>query len=217
MSRSSASLFLRLLLPLLLLAAFWGIVKAQPDPMGSQAGADSLRKYEPGGKEERTDTLAYESLRKVKNVAFGVGERLVFDVSYGFITAGEAVMAIPSIDTVSARPCYRVEFEVNSLSSFSWIYKVEDRYRTFIDVDCIAPWKFEQHVREGSYRRDFIAEFDQLHHIARTTEGSHPIPPYVHDIMSAFYYVRTLDFSASRVGDIVTLHNFYKDTTYELA
>jgi hypothetical protein len=154
--------------------------------------------------------------RKLPNHAFTVGERLTFDVNYGFITAGEAVMSVPAYQDIDGRKCYRVEFTVNSLKSFSWVYKVEDRYLTFIDVDAIAPLRFEQHIREGSYSRDFTADFDQVDHVARTTDGMHPIPPYVHDIMSAFYYFRTFDLSNAKVGDMYSLHNFYKDSTYEL-
>ena len=53
----------------------------------------------------------------------------------GFITAGEAVMSIPGFEDVSGRRCYRIEFTVTSLPSFNWVYKVEDRYLTFIDAD----------------------------------------------------------------------------------
>ena len=162
------------------------------------------------------DTARIVALRKVTNEAFGVGERLVFDVNYGLIKAGEAVMSIPTYDSVSDRQCYRVEFSVNSLASFSWIYKVADHYLTFVDVETMAPWRFEQHIREGSYRRDFVADFDQINGLAKTTEGVYQVPEYVHDIMSAFYYARTLDFSKILPGDGVTLHNFYKDKSYEL-
>ncbi len=183
----------------------------------ARATADSLsRRIDSLSALRSNDSLLVAQLRTVADNAFRVGEELVFDVNFGFITAGTAVMSIPAYDTVSGRECFRVEFTVNSLPSFSWIYKVEDRYLTFIDVQSIAPWKFEQHIREGSYRRDFIAEFDQVHHVATTTEGVHTIPPYVHDIMSAFYYTRTLDFSNTMVGEVTELHNFYKDTTYEL-
>ena len=105
---------------------------------------------------------------------------------------------------------------MTSLESFAWVYKVEDHYLTYVDVDAIAPLKFEQHIREGTYRRDFIAEFDQAKHMAKTTEGQYPIPEYVHDIMSAFYFVRTIDFSGYLPGETTTLHNFYKDKSYEL-
>jgi hypothetical protein len=185
--------------------------------MAMQVAADSARRaLDSLAAQRAADSVRAHTLRVIPNHAFGVGERLVFDVNYGVVTAGEAVMEIPAYDSIAGRKCYRVEFTVNSLPSFSWIYKVEDTYRTFVDVETIAPWKFEQHIREGSYKRDFIAEFDQVHLQARTTEGNHPIPQYVHDIMSAFYYARTIDFTGMQPGHIMTLYNFYKDTTYEL-
>jgi len=155
-------------------------------------------------------------IRSLPNSAFAVGEKLVFDVGFSFITAGEAVFEIPQIDTVSDRPCYRVVFTVNSTPSFSWIYRVEDRYETSVDVQGLFPWRFSQKIREGKYSRDFQAEFDQINNVARTTEGIFPIPPYVQDIVSALYYTRTFDFAEFQVGQKVYMENFYKDSTYSL-
>lgn len=185
------------------------LAKAIEDSLQKKHIQDSLAQW-------RVDSLKRFQLRKIKNEAFGVGERLVFDVHYGFINAGEAVMRVADYDSISGRKCFRVEFTVNSHPSFNWIYKVEDRYLTFIDVEAIAPLKFEQHIREGSYRRDFIAEFDQVQHVAKTTEGQYEIPEYVHDIMSAFYYARMLDYSNMKVGEGPILFNFYKDKSHEL-
>jgi hypothetical protein len=167
-----------------------------------------------------SDTLAVrsiDSLRNINQVAFGVGERLVYDVGYSFITAGEAVFSIPGTDTVHSRECYQLLFTVNSTPTFSFFYKVEDRYETMLDKKGIFPWRFTQHIREGKYRYDFTAEFDQLNNIARTKDGNYPIPLYVHDAVSALFYVRTLDFSKSRPGQKLFLQNFYKDSTYQLA
>jgi hypothetical protein len=155
-------------------------------------------------------------LRFMPQFAFGVGERLVFDVGYSFITAGEAVMSIPKTDTIFGRPCYQVTFTVNTTPTFSWIYKVEDRYESLLDVRGIFPWKFTQHVREGKYRRDFTATFDQANNVAHADDKEYPVPPYVHDVVSAFYYMRTLDFSSARIGEKTILYNFYKDSTYSL-
>jgi len=205
--------FLTLLLPSISSVALMnGWVTAQSeggvpaDTTEMPIRADAFRKFD-------SSTITF---RKIQNEAFGVGERLVFDVSYGMITAGEAVMHIPAYDSVAGRQCYRVEFSVNSLPSFSWIYKVEDRYLTFVDVETIAPWRFEQHIREGSYRRDFIAEFDQANGLAKTKDGVFQVPAYIHDIMSAFYFTRTQDFSTAQPGDGITLNNFYKDKSHEL-
>ena len=156
-----------------------------------------------------------DTLRKVENHAFAAGEYLRFDVNYGFVNAGEAVMRID--DTIyNGRKCHEIEFSVDSKPFFNWIYKVEDRYKTIVDAEGVFPWRFEQHVREGGYSRDFVADFDQRRHIVKTTEGQRTIPPYVHDIMSAFYFARTIDYSNFKPGQKVHLQNFYKDSTYEL-
>ncbi len=159
----------------------------------------------------RTDTL-----RKYPNQAFSGGEYLRFDVNYEFITVGEAVMRISDTVYNNNRKCMDVNFSVDSKSFFDLVYKVRDRYRTFIDTEGLFPWKFEQHIREGGYKRDFIAEFDQINHIAKTSEGIHKVPPYVHDIMSAFYFARTIDYTNFKPGQKIHLQNFYKDSTYEL-
>lgn len=149
--------------------------------------------------------------------AFGIGERLVFALTYGFITAGEAVMTIPAYEWVNGNQCLQVQFTAKSTPTFSFFFTVADRYETYLDVNELYPWRFEQHIREGKYKRDFSAFFDQRAHVAKTTEGNFTIPPNVHDILSAFYYARTLNYSQSRPGDLVMLNNFYKNKTYPLA
>ena len=158
-----------------------------------------------------------DSLRNINQTAFALGERLVYDVGYSFITAGEAVFSIPSIDTMHGRECYQVLFTVNSTPTFSFFYKVDDRYETILDKKGIFPWRFTQRIREGKYKNDFAAEFDQLNNVAITKDGSYPIPPYVHDVVSAMFYVRTLDYSKCHPGEKILLQNFFKDTTYQLA
>lgn len=164
------------------------------------------------------DTMAVvPEFRAIPNKAFTVGERLVFDVGYSFIVAGEAVMSIPRIDTIEGRACYQVLFTVQSTPSFSWIYKVDDRYETMVDVEGLFSWRFSQRIREGSFSRDFEASFDQRNHIASAGGKEYPIPPYTHDIISAFYFARTIEYTGMRPGQKTFLHNFYKDTTYSLA
>jgi hypothetical protein len=148
--------------------------------------------------------------------AFAVGERLMFNVNYGFITAGYAEMNIPMLDTVLGTTTYKVEFTVRSTPTFDLFFKVRDRYETYLDTATIVPWKFEQHIREGKYTRDYVAVFDHRTATARTDEGDFPIPPFVHDIMSAFYYARTIDYSGFRMGQKVLLQNFFKGKTNPL-
>ncbi len=157
-----------------------------------------------------------DEFRKVENNAFKVGEKLTFDVRYGFVTAGVATFNIPKLKRISGREAYYVTFEVNTVPSFDWIYKVRDRYVDYIDKEGLFPWRFEQHIREGGYTRDFSAFFDQRKGKAKTSEGEYDVPKYVNDIVSAFYLARTFDYSNMKVDDKFRLQNFYKDKVYDL-
>lgn len=157
-----------------------------------------------------------QEFRKLENNAFDEGEKLTFEVKYGFVTAGIAEMAIPKIKKLAGRDVYNVTFHVNTVPAFDPFFKVRDRYETYIDVEGLFPWRFEQHIREGNYKRDFSAFFDHRKGIAKTSNGSYDIPLYVNDIVSAFYITRTFDFSEMKEGDKFHLENFYKDKVHPL-
>jgi hypothetical protein len=156
-----------------------------------------------------------DTLRRLPNIAFTGGEYLRFDVKYGFVTAGEARMRV--VDTTyHGRRCHAIEFTLNTKPFFDAFFMIRDRYLSIVDSAGLFPWRFEQHIREGGFSRDFTAEFDQIQHVAITSEGKYRIPPYVHDMMSALYFARTFDYSGFSNGQKVKLQNFYKDSTYDL-
>ena len=135
----------------------------------------------------RTFAQKRDEFRKHENNAFREGEKLTFDVKYGFVTAGIASFEIPAIKKISGRNAYHVTFEVNTVPTFDAFFKVRDRYETYLDVEGIFPWRFEQHIREGKFSRDFSAFFDQRKGKAKTSDGQFDIPKYVNDIVSAFF------------------------------
>ncbi len=208
---------LRLFTPFVLLLFLSGKPHGTPG-IDTVKTADTLRSYRDTlllrGDSTRPSTA--DTLRRVANKAFAAGEFLRFDVNYGFVTAGEAIMKISDTVYGNNRKCLKIEFSVNTKPFFDLVYKVRDRYRTILDAEGLFPWRFEQHIREGGYTRDFTADFDQVGHVAKTSEGDHPIPNYVHDIMSAFYFARTIDYTNFKPGQKIHLQNFYKDSTYEL-
>lgn len=197
------------LLVLLLAGAFYGVRTGLDDP-----GLRRVRGYS-GGTGDTVLAPAADTIRQWANAAFRGGEYLRFNVNYRFVTAGEARMMVR--DTVyHGRKCYKLEFTLTSKPFFDIFYKVRDRYSSYIDAAGLFPWRFEQHIREGGYSRDFVADFDQRNHVAVTEKGSYRIPAYVQDMMSAFYLSRTIDYSGYAVGQKLHLQNFFKDSTYDL-
>ena len=74
--------------------------------------------------------------------AFVVGEKLLFDVNFGIITAGYAEMSIPQYDTVLGNKTYKVQFNVRSTPTFDFFFEVRDRYETYLDSAGIFPTRF---------------------------------------------------------------------------
>jgi hypothetical protein len=155
--------------------------------------------------------------RYIANDAYGFGEKLEYNVGYKFITAGTGYFHIqPEPVMRNGRKCYDIRFQVKSLESLDWLYRVRDQYRTVLDVVGIFPWEFEQRIREGGYKRDAKAFFDQENKVAKSGDKSIPMPEYVHDIVSAFFYVRTLDIGKFRKDSVFFLPNFVDDTTFTI-
>lgn len=156
--------------------------------------------------------------RYIENKSYGFGEKLDYKVKYAFVVAGEGFFQImPNpIYRGNARECYDVRFQVNSLQSLEWIYKVKDQYRTALDVAGIFPWEFVQTIREGHYKKDYKAIFDQYKNLAYADNRTFKVPQYIHDIVSAFFYVRTLNLSAMKKDTIFYLQNFFDNEVFKL-
>lgn len=168
-------------------------------------------------------SFSQNEYRELPNNSWGFGERLSFEISYGFITAAEAFFTIsPSPVVINGRETYEVNFETNSRPSFDVIYKVRDSYKSYIDTRGIFPWKFEQHIREPKFTKDFEVNFLPDSAKVKTKENNNAVkeyqaPAYVQDIISAFYYVRTMDLSKYKDGETISVPAFNDDKQFPLS
>lgn len=164
-----------------------------------------------------TDQVAKYNFRYVKNEAFGFGERLDYNVGYKFIVAGTGYLQIaPEPVKRYGRDCYNIQFEVRSLESLDWLYRVRDTYTAVLDVGGLFPWEFTQRIREGNYKRDSKAYFDQVNRKVLFQDSLYAMPEYVLDILSAFYFTRTLDLGSMKKGDVFYLKNYFDGKSYDL-
>jgi len=152
--------------------------------------------------------------RIVKHNAFQVGEELNFIIRYGPVVAGSASMAIPEIVKWKGKNCYHIVTNARSSKLFSSFFKVDDRVESYMDKKGLFSWRFEKHLREGNYRSDQFVDFDHIKRIAVTNKkDTLQIPPCVQDILTAFYYVRTLPME---VGKSLFIDNQADNKLYPL-
>lgn len=164
------------------------------------------------------DTLKDVSLPNRNNTAFKDGEYLRFRLHYGIIDAGEAELTVKKIDQkIQGREVYHIVGTGKSLGAFSWFFKVEDKYETYLDVKGIFPWIFLRDINEGGYKKQQHYTFFQNKNAVKTNKGEvYKVKPSVQDMLSSFYYARTFDFSNSKPGDIFTIPTFVDGEEFPL-
>ncbi len=147
-------------------------------------------------------------------VPFGEGEKLVFNVQYGIISAGEATLEIRNISTIDGTACYNIVSSARTNNVFSKFFKVRDRFVSLMDTTALVSLRYEKHLREGKFKRDEGVSFDQRAHKAIYKDKVVQIAPRTQDILSSMYYVRALPL---RVGQTIALANHTDGKNYPLA
>lgn len=152
-------------------------------------------------------------------VPFTVGEELTYRASFSGIDAGTASLRVERIDTVRGRPAYHV---VLTIDGGIPLFKVRDRYDSWIDVESLSSLRYRQEISEGPYRRTTAYEIYPQR--AEYQKNSEPIEPSVRkplDEIAFIYGVRAagLDTGTTSAlqyfkpeGNPVTLMNLGPDT-----
>lgn len=166
----------------------------------------------------KLDYLPILPLRSTSNSAFQVGERITYKVHYGWIDAGEAVISVEdSKYSFGGRPAYHILGEGKSLGSFDWFFRVRDRYETYIDKEGLFPYRFIRNCDEGGYKIYQDYTFFPEKRAYKDMKGeSYVTPDFLQDMLSSFYYARTMDLSNLQAGQIITIMTLVDDEIYPL-
>lgn len=164
------------------------------------------------------DTLPNNGLRTITNRAFGVGERLTYRIHYGLVDAGEATLEVRnSASRFNGREAYHIVGTGKSLGAFDWFFKVRDRYETYVDKEGIFPYRFIRDVNEGGYEIFQDYQFYPEKRGLRTHEKEEFVTPdFIQDLLSGFYFARTLDMSKVKLGDEFEITTFVDGEVYPL-
>lgn len=126
-------------------------------------------------------------------VPWKIGEYFQFSIDWNGLNGGNSLMQVQNIQRVDGRRVYRIVSKAESNSFVSKFYKVRDRIESYVDAESLYSRRFIKHLREGSYKKDMEIRFNQADGKALYADGDTlDVPPGAHDVLSAFYYVRTV-------------------------
>ena len=142
---------------------------------------------------------------------FAPGEKLDFKLHYGFINAGVASLEVNEADqSVDGKEVLQFLGNGKSGGTFDWFFKVRDEYQSFVDAETTNPLVFKRRVNEGDYHisRDYTFLQEEKLIEDGKNKDKVAVPENVQDILSAFYYARTLDFDKIKVGQVIELYSY---------
>ena len=158
--------------------------------------------------------------------AFGGGERLVYTVSYRAAMwpntdMGTVVLTVDE-DEADGVPALRISARATVKGMFSWFYKLDDRYHSWLRSSDMRPVKAEAELLEGDYRFSsaFVYDWDEGvsynafrdHRNPEATEVAVELAGEAMDGISLFYTLRMHDIAAYEPGQSKTLALLLKDT-----
>lgn len=158
--------------------------------------------------------------RTIQNDSFKAGESYDYKVKYGFLTIGEAEVDVDEkIYSVNNRPCFKVNV-VGKTAGLTDVFKVRNTYRSYVDTLAFIPHRFIYSARENSYKRDQVINFD--HHknevvkVEKEQSKTFTVPNNIQDVISGYYFLRTIDFSKFTIGQNITSPLFFDEELYSM-
>lgn len=167
---------------------------------------------------DSTDSQKKDGFQSANNESFKVGEFLEYKFAYGIMNAGTATLEVKSTpQKIKGRELIHIVGNGQTISAFDWFFKVRDRYETYLDKDGIFPWLFIRRINEGGYSKAQDYQFFQDQGYVKNEKGeTYKVPTGIQDMLSSFYYARTIDFSNAKIGDVFIFDSFVDEEIYPL-
>jgi len=165
-----------------------------------------------------TSSTSLVTLPSVSNKAFQDGEILRYRISYGFVDAGEAILEVNSTTKKgNNRDLLHVKGTGRTLGGFNSFFKVMDTYESYIDKKGVFPWFFVRRVDEGGYKITQDYAFLQDKEKVKVNENQEfKTTIGIQDMISSFYYARTLNFKNMKKNDTFEFKCFMDNEVFLL-
>jgi len=145
-----------------------------------------------------------DSKASALEIPFAPGEKLTFQLRWGFIPAGEAVLEVKPTKVIGGIHAYHFVLTARSNPFVDAFYKVRDRIDAYVDLNLNRSLLYKKKQHEGNTRRNVVVNFDWNNHTAQyfnfnKKEKTISILPGSFDPLSVFYFSRLLDLKVDEM------------------
>ncbi|HZH41235.1 MAG TPA: DUF3108 domain-containing protein [Gemmatimonadales bacterium] len=126
-------------------------------------------------------------------VPFPIGEHLVFQAKYGFISVGTATMDVSNIDTVRGTPTVHLVFHILGSALFG-AYKLDQKLESWVGKDDFVSRRYKVDTDEKGKRWGHTYDIfpDSGYYRTDGTDTTHESVPNPLDDAAFLYWIRTV-------------------------
>lgn len=163
--------------------------------------------------------ITFIPAQKLDNI--NSGESLHYRIHYGVLNAGTATLTTVKTN-YQGQPHFYVKGVGKTTGAVRTFFKVEDLYESFINYNTGLPSFYVRNVKEGGYSQHLQTVFNHSNQTLILTDKKNPANGSkvinsvkgVQDMLSAFYYLRSLDESELKVGTVKNLNVWIDDELF---
>jgi len=159
--------------------------------------------------------FAQLDLEILKEKPFKPGEMLNYTVRFGPIVGGTASMTIRQV-TYKGTPVYHSVAQGRTIGVAERLYSVKDVFESYFDIQTGLPLRLIRDVKEGNYRKHEEAFFDRNMNTAYSLrlDTTFQVPPDILDMVSLLYFIRSVNYSRLKPGDVIKTITYFDDEIY---
>jgi len=159
-----------------------------------------------------------QEMTRIVTPVFKVGEQLNYKLKYGFFTAAEANLRVEATDKkFDGQSAYHIVADGKTAGAFDILYKVRNRYETYVDEKTLLPYFYTENRHESNYKHSDNVTFNHDNEKITAAKGVFPFKGKVFDFLSAYYFSRSVDVSKLKIGDRFDLKYFLEDGIHTLS
>lgn len=149
------------------------------------------------------------------------GEQLNYRIHYGILNAGTASLSAKKINFQGIPHLY-VRGVGRSTGAVRAFFKVEDLYESYINTQTGLPTYYVRNVKEGGYSQHLHTAFNHNNQSLILMDKKNPNTSNrtintvkgIQDMLSAFYYLRSLNNTELKIGKIIKLNVWIDDEMF---
>jgi hypothetical protein len=179
--------------------------------------------------------LSFLPLSHLSQIRCGIGEpafrsleelhyKVVYNWGPVWLESGHASFSVNSM-LYNGRQCYHLRGMGSTYPKYDWFYKVNDLFESYVDSATFRPVKFMARINEGGKhdQHTYLFSFPKKKAYTIISRGKKqavvdtvPVHDCTIDVLSAIYYARSLDFSASMPNDTIGMSLLIDGTVFPI-